>query len=78
MDVRSAERLARSLRERREEADLYRLLARLRTDAPIEEALDDLRWRGARRSELLALGSEIGEEDVPRSVWVWRGEASAS
>ncbi|OFV86139.1 MAG: 5'-3' exonuclease [Acidobacteria bacterium RBG_16_70_10] len=78
VDVRSAERLARSLRERREEAELYRLLARLRTDAPIEEALDDLRWRGARRSELLALGSEIGEEDVPRSVWVWRGEASAS
>ena len=78
VDVRSEERLARSLRERREEAELYRLLARLRTDAPIEEALDDLRWRGARRSELLALGSEIGEEDVPRSVWVWRGEASAS
>ena len=78
VDVRSAKSLARSLRERREEAELYRLLARLRTDAPIEEALDDLRWRGARRSELLALGSEIGEEDVPRSVWVWRGEASAS
>ena len=36
-----------SLRERREEAALYRRLATLRTDVPLAEGLADLEWRGA-------------------------------
>ena len=53
---------AESLREHREEAALYRRLATLRTDVPLAEEIDDLRWRGARRSELTELCREIGDE----------------
>lgn len=44
--IRGAERLARTLAERREDALLYRTLTRLRTDVPLGETLDDLAWRG--------------------------------
>jgi 5'-3' exonuclease len=44
--VRSADKLATTLREHREEAMLYRTLTTLRRDVPIEESLDDLEWRG--------------------------------
>jgi 5'-3' exonuclease len=62
--VRSRDRLASSLRDRREEAALYRRLATLRTDVPLEEGLADLEWRGARRTSLEALCREIGFEDL--------------
>ena len=44
--VRGAKSLAASLAEHREAAALYRKLATLRTDVPIKEELEDLRWRG--------------------------------
>jgi 5'-3' exonuclease len=44
--VRGAASLAASLNEHREAAALYRTLATLRTDVPIAEDVDDLRWRG--------------------------------
>src|SRR5690606_30149231 len=44
--VRGAEGLAASLAERRAEALLYRELATLRRDVPLDEELEDLRWRG--------------------------------
>ena len=62
--VRGRERLAVSLAERREEAELYRRLATLRTDVPLGEGLDDLKWTGPRRDDLEALCREIGAEDV--------------
>ena len=43
--LRGAEGLAATLRERRDDAMLYRTLARLRTDVPLAETLDDLRVR---------------------------------
>jgi 5'-3' exonuclease len=60
--VRGAQALAASLREHREEAYLYRRLATLRTDVPLTEQLEDLRWQGARREELTALCREIEDE----------------
>jgi hypothetical protein len=36
--------LARTFAENREAALLYRQLTRLRTDVPLAESLDDLRW----------------------------------
>jgi 5'-3' exonuclease len=42
--VRGAERLVRTLAERWSEALLFRTLATLRTDVPLEESVDDLRW----------------------------------
>lgn len=62
--VRGAATLAANLRERREDAVLYRTLATLRTDAPIAESLGDLRWNGPNRAELEALCSELGERDL--------------
>jgi 5'-3' exonuclease len=58
--VRGADRLAATLRERRDEALLYRTLATLRTDAPLAESLADLEWRGVPRAEYLALCDELG------------------
>jgi 5'-3' exonuclease len=68
--VRGAEQLALSLAEFQEEARLYKKLATLRTDVPLDESPRDLEWQGARRAELAALSLEIGEdgalERVPR------------
>jgi len=72
--VRGAAALAASLREHREEAYLYRRLATLRTDAPIPETLDDLRWQGARVRELKDLCRELGNDDIIGRVPLWRDE----
>ena len=44
--LRGARGLAESLAASREDAFLYRTLATLRTDVPIDEDLEDLRWHG--------------------------------
>ena len=59
--VRGGAALARNLSEHRDDAILYRTLATLRTDVPIEESLDDLRWKGPNRPALEALCEELGE-----------------
>jgi 5'-3' exonuclease len=71
--VRGSGPLAANLRERREEAKLYRTLARLRDDAPITESLDDLAWKGARKAELEALVAELGmAEEFLRQIPAWQ------
>jgi 5'-3' exonuclease len=70
--VRGASGAAERLRDRRADAFLYRSLARLRTDVPLTETLDDLRWSGSRRAELLSICAEIGEEDVAARMPLWR------
>jgi 5'-3' exonuclease len=72
VDVRGAAALGQSLRAGREDALLYRRLARLRTDVPLTETLDDLRWRGADRAALAALCAEIGEDEVAGRMPLWR------
>jgi 5'-3' exonuclease len=76
--VRGRERLAAALRERREEAALYRRLATLRTDVPLEEGLDELRWRGAWRARLEPLCQRIGSEELLRRVPRWRAGPEAT
>jgi len=44
--VRGALECGRVLREHREEAKLYKTLATLRTDVPLKESLDDLKFKG--------------------------------
>ena len=63
IDVRGAAALAANLSSRREDATLYKKLATLRIDVPLEETLDDLKWKGARRAELTALCREIDDQD---------------
>jgi 5'-3' exonuclease len=74
VQVRGAAALAASLREHREDAYLYRRLATLRTDAPITETLDDIRWQGARVRELKDLCRELGNDDIIGRVPLWRDE----
>lgn len=68
--VRGADRLAATLRARHEDALLFKKLATLRTDAPVTESLDDLRWRGAR-PELRALCASLGLGDLAARVPRW-------
>ena len=72
--MRGAAALAASLREHRDAAYLYRRLATLRTDAPLDETLDDLRWRGARRAELTDLCRELGNHEFLERVPLWRDD----
>jgi 5'-3' exonuclease len=72
--VRGASTLATSLREHRDEAYLYRRLATLRTDVPLTETLDDLRWQGARLTELKNPCRELGNDDIIGRVPLWRDE----
>jgi 5'-3' exonuclease len=72
--VRGAATLATSLRDHRDEAYLYRRLATLRTDVPLPETLDDLRWQGARLCEMKDLCQELGNDDIIGRVPLWRDE----
>jgi 5'-3' exonuclease len=74
VEVRGKQRLAAALRERREDALLYRRLATLRTDVPLPERLADLEWRGAPRRELERLLARIGALELADRVPRWRDE----
>jgi 5'-3' exonuclease len=63
--------LAESVAGRREEALLYKQLATIRTDVPIEEKLNDLKWQGAHE-RLKELCYELGDERIPLRVPRWR------
>jgi 5'-3' exonuclease len=69
--VRGAAALAESLSTRRDELALYRRLATLREDVPLAEKLEDLAWRGARRSELVTLCRELGDDALLERVRRW-------
>jgi len=71
VDVRGKERLAASLRERREEAALYKRLATLRCDVPLAEDLAALEWRGAPRPLLEPLLARIGAPELAERVPRW-------
>jgi 5'-3' exonuclease len=58
--VRGTDRLAAALVEQRQDAMLYKRLATLRVDCPIECDLDMLAWRGADPTALAAMNVELG------------------
>ncbi len=71
--VRNGPTLAAVLRERRDEALLYRTLARLRTDAPLpQQDPDELRWRGADRTAFTGLCEELGLSRLAARPHRWR------
>ncbi len=57
--VRGAPRLAAALSAQRDDARRYRTLATLRTDVPLAESVDDLRWRGPDERALAALAVRV-------------------
>jgi 5'-3' exonuclease len=71
MSTGRAARLWASLASHREEAFLYRQLATLREDVPLEETLADLEWQGAS-NRLSKLCHELGDERIPARVSRWR------
>ena len=68
VDVSRARHIASTLTEHRQEVQLYRRLATLRTDVPLVEDLEDLRWNGPNRDELDSLCEEIGDTELPSFV----------
>jgi 5'-3' exonuclease len=70
--VRGAAGLAESLRAHREELTLYKTLATLRRDVPLEHRLEDLEWRGARLDDLKHFCRGLGDDNLPSRVTHWR------
>ena len=70
-------RLSESLRVHQEDVLLYRRLATLRRDVPLQEKIADLEWRGAQ-DRLKPLCCELGDdkfaERVPR--WISQSEVA--
>ena len=58
--VRGAGRLARTLREGRDEADLYKRLATLRRDVPLSQPFGDLVWEGVPQAPWQAFCEDVG------------------
>lgn len=72
ISVRGAARLAASLRENIQDALLFRELTTLRRDVPLMETPDELRWRGAKRSEFEALCDEFGFGELKTRPHEWQ------
>lgn len=72
--VRSAARLAETLRDRMDDALLYKDLATLRTNADIPQTLDDLEWKGVHRDAYEALCDELGFTGLRARPTRWHGE----
>ncbi|MCA9792844.1 MAG: flap endonuclease [Candidatus Eremiobacteraeota bacterium] len=70
--VRGGVGLAATLADQRENALLYRELARLRRDVPIEEDLEALEWRGVPRERFEAFCEKVGERELANRVERWR------
>lgn len=69
--VRGASRLAATLAEQRSSALLYRTLATLRRDCPIDAAPGALAWRGVPRDAYLGLCEELGFRRLSQRVLRW-------
>jgi 5'-3' exonuclease len=73
VSVRGAATLAACLKERREEALLFRELATLRFDAPLpQRSVAELEWRGVPRAPFEALAARLGAPRLHERVPRWR------
>ena len=63
--------LALSLSQRREEALLYKKLATVREDVPLQDKLADLKWQGAHK-RLMKFCHDLGDEKIPLRIPRWR------
>jgi 5'-3' exonuclease len=66
-----AARLAESLTQHRAEALLFRTLATLRADVPLQETLAELAWQGADE-RLREVCHRLGDDSFPGRVPRWR------
>ncbi len=63
--------LAASLAQHHEEALLYKRLATVCRDVPLEEKLNDLKWQGAHK-RLMRFCHELGDQRIPERIPRWR------
>ena len=69
--VRSAPKLATTLRDNMADALLYRDLATLRTDADIPQTLDDLEWKGVHKDAFISLCDELDFGSIRNRPKMW-------
>lgn len=72
--VRGAAKLAETLRNRKDDALLYRDLATLRTDSDVPQSLADLEWKGVYRQPYEDLCDELGFTGLKARPSRWFGE----
>ncbi|MBM4378098.1 MAG: flap endonuclease [Deltaproteobacteria bacterium] len=70
--VRGADKLAATLAKHREEAALYKVLATLRTDVPLSEDLEPLRWQGVPRTAFESFCDEVAAASLRTRPRRWR------
>ena len=63
--------LLENLKNNYKDALLFRELSTLRTDVPLKESLDDLKWRGAT-PRLKKVCKELGSESIVERVTKWQ------
>jgi 5'-3' exonuclease len=63
--------LLESLQQNYQDALLFRELSTLRTDMPLKETVNDLKWMGAY-PRLKKICHELGDERIPERVSRWR------
>ncbi len=73
VEVRGAARLGETLATHRDEALLYRHLATLVTDVPLDERLDDLAWYGVPREAFLTVCDRLDATTLRERPTRWRG-----
>jgi 5'-3' exonuclease len=71
LPLRNAVRLAAVLRDQRADAVLFRRLATLNRDVPIDEDLDALAWAGVPKAPFMALCTELGFDRIRERVHRW-------
>lgn len=77
VSLRNAAVLAATLRERMDDALLFRELATLRIDAPIPESLEELEWQGVPREQFGRFVEETGARHLFGRVPRWAPGARA-
>ena len=65
--LRGAKRLYENFSAHRDQAYLFRRLTRLRSDVPLAEELDDLRWKGPSE-DFASFCQSLGVDDLPGRV----------
>ncbi len=68
---RGALNLAATLQAERQDAMLYRTLATLRTDVPLPQSLEELRWKGVPRERFLAWCDSVGTTSLKTRPHRW-------
>jgi hypothetical protein len=72
VDLRGATQLAAVLLELRDDAILYRKLATLVDTVPIDETLDDLKFRGVPRARFVSWCDRLGVARLKTTPRSWQ------